>query len=212
MIASFTNGWIFVKTRKTGGTSVEIVLSGWCREPDVCTPVLPDDEIIRARFGGLAPVTRHNGRPLYNHMPASEISAAFPRLWQRAFKFTIERHPYEKAVSRAYWNLGSRGADAATEFDRELAQVIETSSFIDRELYIIDGALAVDEVILHDRLWERIGAIGREAGKSLPDPLPMAKGHFRLEKRPASEILTAAQKSAIQQAAAFEFSTFGFLP
>ena len=52
MIASFAHDFIFVKTRKVGGTSLEIVLSSWCAARDICTPITPEDEAIRARLRG----------------------------------------------------------------------------------------------------------------------------------------------------------------
>ena len=38
MIASFSRGFVFIKGRKTAGTSIEIALSRFCSEGDVITP------------------------------------------------------------------------------------------------------------------------------------------------------------------------------
>src|SRR5690606_5533488 len=108
MIASFTHDFIFIKTRKTAGTSVEIVLSAWCSGRDICTPISADDEILRRRYGG-APRNFHRnaaaeaiyrwavetqnakiiawtyerigkGLAFHNHMPAAAVRAALPDL------------------------------------------------------------------------------------------------------------------------------------
>ena len=88
MIASFSNNFIFLKTRKVGGTSLEIVLSSWCSGDDVCTALPPADERIRARFGGQK---RNNLAPdgsvrFYNHLPAEDIRRELPELWDRAYQ------------------------------------------------------------------------------------------------------------------------------
>ena len=59
MIICHTHKFIFLKTRKTGGTSVEIALSGCCDETDIITPVTPRDEYLRLQVG----------RPCQNFMP-----------------------------------------------------------------------------------------------------------------------------------------------
>lgn len=136
----------------------------------------------------------------------------FPDLWRRAFKFTIERHPYEKVVSRVFWNIYRRGGNLEAEFDRELRDVLETAFFIDRHLYMINGEIAVDEIISFHCLWDRIAELGASIGRSLPTILPDAKAHHRKDRRPAAEILSARQRAAIRNVAAFEFDTFGFAP
>ena len=55
MILSYTNNFLFIKTRKTAGTSIEIALSLKCSKKDVITPISPNDEIIRKRLFGLLP-------------------------------------------------------------------------------------------------------------------------------------------------------------
>jgi hypothetical protein len=210
MIVSFTNRFIFIKTRKTAGTSTEIVLSSWCEAPDFCSRISKNDEPLRAQYGGLAPIARYNGRRINNHMPASAIAELVPDFWPEAFKFAVERHPYEKIVSRAYWNIGKRGGDPAKEFEAELETVLEPASFDDEQNYMIDGKIAVDEIIMFEDLWTRLEALGRSLGKSLPRPLPRAKGHHRINRLPAREILTNDQKAQIRQKAARQFDLFGF--
>ena len=48
MIVSHKHKFIFVKTVKTAGTSVEIALSRFCGENDIITPIHPPDEELRA--------------------------------------------------------------------------------------------------------------------------------------------------------------------
>jgi hypothetical protein len=210
MIASFSNKFIFLKTRKTGGTSLEIVLSSWCSDGDVMTAISPDDEVMRRQVCQLEPVSYYDGQRVFNHMPAARVKQLFPDFWDEAFKFAVERHPYEKVISRTYWNIGRRGGDFDLEFDRELEETLNSGIFIDRDIYMIDGQIAVDEVIDHGAMWSRIAELAWDWGKALPDNLPRAKGHHRQDRRPAAEILSEQHKEKIRQIAAFEFDAYGY--
>jgi hypothetical protein len=57
MIISHEHKFIFVKTRKTAGTSIEIALSKFCGPDDVICPIR-----LRRHFGGQAPLCGSAGR------------------------------------------------------------------------------------------------------------------------------------------------------
>ncbi|MEE4111078.1 MAG: hypothetical protein V2I24_17125 [Halieaceae bacterium] len=51
MILSHRHRFIFIKTRKTAGTSIEASLSRYCGPDDIITPVTLEDEWFRGQFG-----------------------------------------------------------------------------------------------------------------------------------------------------------------
>jgi hypothetical protein len=56
MIVSFDRNFLFVKTTKTAGTSIEVALSRILNsEKDIITTIPPEDELIRLKEGGLSP-------------------------------------------------------------------------------------------------------------------------------------------------------------
>ena len=122
MIVSHRHKFIFIKSRKTAGTSVEIALSRFCGDEDIVTPIRPEttEELEKMGFKGaqnyrLSPLqfTVHDWRerlrgkrPAFrDHLPAASIKKVLgDKVWNSYFKFSIERNPYDKAVSRYYWS------------------------------------------------------------------------------------------------------------
>lgn len=239
MIASFEHGFIFIKTRKTAGTAIELVLSSLCGDADIITPIHPDDEKIRQAHGwrgpqnfrvGPASASGHEGvlerggeadyqemmkghptgNEYYNHMPASlarrMLGEAF---WEKAHKWTIERHPYEKAVSQAYFKMWFMGRPAA-DFQAVLDELIAGNEIDNGDLYTIDGKVALDEIIRQEDLPGSFQAVLAKSGLRFDGALPRAKTVQRADRRPAAEILTEKQKKAIYESCRGTFELMGY--
>src|SRR6476620_9128581 len=110
VIISHKYRFIFVKTLKTAGTSIEVFLSQHCGPDDVLTPILPHVEPHRPR--------NHEG--FFNHMPAAAIrDRVGPDVWRGYFKFCVERNPWDKTLSYYHMQNGRQGG--ALSLDRFLA-------------------------------------------------------------------------------------------
>ena len=133
MILSHEHKFIFLKTRKTAGTSLEIALSKYCQERDIITSVGDKDNAIRASLGYLGPqnyiryryyfswkkLFRWHDRKsdlFYHHMKAKKVKKIVGKeVWDSYFKFAIVRNPFEFVVSRYFWS----NAKGNTEKSRE---------------------------------------------------------------------------------------------
>lgn len=116
MIICHERKLIFIKSKKVAGTSMEIALSKFCGADCVITRISPIDEATRIALGhrgaqnyhvrGLNRLlTRRWSGKLGNHITASKVHAIFgPSIWQNYCKFTIVRNPFDRAVSRFYWD------------------------------------------------------------------------------------------------------------
>ena len=231
VIASFSRDVAFIKTHKTAGTSVEVVLREWCRPGDIVTPISASDERDFPPPEGVRPVTwtvipswREQRRAgvsarraavaltmprLYNHMPAGKVRALFPDLWERGTTFAVDRHPYEKAVSYAFWRARH---DPSADVSAVLDDVVRHHPLSDRALYTSGHEVIVSELVDFDRLWSWMADLAVSRGCSLPEPLPQAKSWARTDRTPAADLLTPEQKRVLRARLAFEFELFDFEP
>jgi len=133
MIISHKYKFIFIKTAKTAGTSIEVFLSPICADDDIFTPFSksepghkprnyqgffnPFPEIIsliknRAKYDDWnfsRLILKYllsviNRRKFFHHIPAWQIrNRVSPDVWDNYFKFCVERNPYSKVISGWYW-------------------------------------------------------------------------------------------------------------
>jgi hypothetical protein len=214
MIVSYSRNFIFIKTRKTAGSTVEAVLAGGCGPEDIIAKTdgdtYPGANIpIAGRAGAGEGKPNKKGRKkrgdFYNHMTAAEMRPKLdPAFWDKAFKVTVERHPYEKAVSQAFFRLNksNRRNEAFPEF---LDRVVQTGKYAGFPMWSIDGKVAVDEFIRQETLEADLRRIAAKLGVPVPDELPVMKARTRSDLRPAREILSDAQKQFIYDTCREEF-------
>jgi hypothetical protein len=91
MIISHRHKFIFVKTRKTAGSSIEKYLINYLGSTDICTG---SDSDGTPRLN----TTEWNG-----HRGYKWISHNFPNEWNSYYKFAVERNPWDKVVSLYYF-------------------------------------------------------------------------------------------------------------
>lgn len=191
MIVSHRHRFIFLKTMKTAGTSVELALSDSCGDDDIITPVTAADEVLRGRRGpqhylgdpALARPIRPDGRSeairdcgdCYNHMTAREVrDRVGARIWRDYFKWTIERNPWDRQVSWYYFT--QRGLDRIA-FDQHLQ--LSEARLSNFDIYAIDDRVAVDFVCRFETLTADLTTALAAVGLVPPARWPRAKSTFR---------------------------------
>ena len=139
VIASHQHRFIFLKTRKTAGTSVEIALSKVCGPDDIITEISPEDEALRQAAGGRAPQNFESPplpRKAYNHMGAKRPrpgGAGFADY----FTFAIERNPWDAVVSLYFWKYKDR--PELPDFETYVQEIWIEQLANNRRLYRIRG-------------------------------------------------------------------------
>lgn len=199
MVISHRHRFIFIKTYKTAGTSIEVFLSQRCGPHDVLTPILPP----------VAPHAPRNHEGFYNHIPASEVQAKIPReVWDGYFKFCVERNPWDKTLSH-YHMMNYRSGGVLT-FDEYLATADLPVSY---RLYTdpAGSRIIVDRVLRYENLLPDLGAVFGRLGIPFAGSLEAnAKGEYRTDRRPYHEVYTEAQRRRVEEAFAWEIRTHGY--
>ena len=236
MIVSHTHKFIFIKTRKTAGTSVEIALSESCGAKDIITPLWEDDELARQEWSGrsaqnhkgpfnplidvrAAGIRRtrhalrrwHKNQKYWNHMPAVVVRARLGRsIWQDYLTFTIERDPIDKTVSHFYWeNFWREHHGHPPLSPSEYAR--QGKLCVNLPLYTdFQGRVMVDRVLRFESLQDDFNAVCREIGMKTPRPLPRTKSKQRKKKATFEELFTPREQAQIRARFSREATVAGY--
>lgn len=213
MIVSHKHKFIFVKTAKTAGTSVEIFLSSLCGAEDIVTPIKEADEQLRKEVGGVGPgnCVMPSGARAYNHMSLKELYDGFPeRDLSDYFKFTIERNPAEKLISLYFWDYKGKRPGVSPDEYVKLPGKLDILKERGWNLYTIDGEVAVDSVIDYGSLGPSLERILSGLGITGKVDLVSAKSGLRKDLRPASEILSDESLRIIRERFQEEIALMGY--
>lgn len=229
MIVCHRYKYIFIKTTKTAGTSIEIALSKYCGPDDIITPISPPDEIIRRERGGIGPqhfqmpfaeygprdflmLLRKRRRRLkfYNHMAASDIRLHTPaEVWNSYYKFCIARNPWDRLISSYYWATKNKEPKPTfSEFlDSPAPAALDRLGF---GRYTIDGEVMADRICRYENLAAELEAVRQHLGMPKPLDLPHAKGSFRQDKRNYREVYTPEQRDRVAVQFGREIALLGY--
>ena len=224
MIISHKYKFIFLKTTKTAGTSVEIALSKFCGVDDIITAISPEDEKTRSDLGYPGPqnhfkygprdwiniLRRKKRRKLfYNHITAEKVTERIkPDIWDSYYKFCFERNPWDRAISTYYWLYKTEPRPTITEFIKSDALLsLKRRGF---DLYTLGGEIAVDKVCRFEAISDELEEIRKRLGIPEKLELPHAKSKFRKDKRSYRDILGEEEKDIIAELFHDEIDLLGY--
>jgi len=226
MIISHKYKFIFIKTRKTAGTSIEVFLSQHCAADDIATPIYPHVEPHLSRnyhgfWNPLPEMVYRKGwninktisdvlkrRKFFNHMPAKVVQARVSReIWRNYYKFCVERNPWDKTLSH-YYTVNVR-----TKKNLSLDAYFQQRSFcVDHPKYLDeDGNFLVDRVVRYESLSQELGEVFEQLGIPFDGSLGVyAKGNYRKDKSPYQDVFSTSQAEMIRKAFAKEIALYGY--
>jgi Sulfotransferase family len=200
MVISHKYKFIFIKTGKTAGTSIEVFLSSVCASADILTPIYPHVE----------PHLPRNHEGFYNRMSAHEIrSIVGYKIWNEYFKFCVERNPWDKTVS--YYHM----AKAKYGSDLTMNEYLKTGELPINYLRYTEKndprKIIVDQVVLYEDLIQGLQDVFNRIGIPFSGSIGVnAKSEYRKERRPYQEIFTSEQATFIRQAYLPEIELHGY--
>ncbi|EMR03571.1 sulfotransferase family protein [Cesiribacter andamanensis] len=227
MIISHKHKFIFVKTQKTAGSSLEIALSAICGAEDVLTPLDEDEEKVRKALGYrgaqnyIIPFWQYKTLDwakffyfrkrlqYYHHMSAHQIKWYLGAdIWKSYFTFCFERNPWDKVISYYYWEEGDRREKNIQDFLLS-GRGGDMRGF---DLYSQGGVPIVDKVYKYENMEDNLKDLSDRLGLCTALRLPeyRAKGGARKDKRSYREILSAQEAELIAAIFAREIKYFSY--
>lgn len=172
MFVSHRHQFVFLRTKKTAGTSIEVYLEQVLLPTEKQT--LDDKRHLQYMSNDYLVGRRQtNNREFYDHMPHQQLARKLGKAWQRYFKFCGVRNPWDKAVSRYWWELvyDPKMKKYQPQPDATMDQIRSLfSSFVlecpwvltdDQRIYFNGDDLVVDRVIRYEHLHEDFAKICR---------------------------------------------------
>lgn len=226
MIISHKHKFIFIKTKKTAGTSIEVFLSQYCGDNDIVTPIHPriephvarnyrgfwnpvPDFFFRGGMGYKFAVLRLiGGYKFYNHIPAMHVKERIPdNIWDSYFKFCVERNPWDKTISHYYWRKH--------EFNQSLTfeRYLQKGKFcLNYPLYIDHkGKILVDRVVKYESLASEMSEVFAMLGIPFNGDFGVkAKSGVRKDNRSYREVYTNEQKKIVEEVFSREIELHGY--
>ena len=220
MIVSHKYQFIFLKTSKTAGTSIEIALSRICDKGDIITAVSDEDEKIRNELGGqpssIYPASKSiynprdwyhyliNGKQkqiYYNHISARKLKRRLPKqVWDDYYRFCVVRNPWDRVLSQYHWRYRSIAEDERPSLD-DFLDSTHARSLIRKgyKLYTIGGEVQVDKICRYENLKQDLEQVRQELGLPAEIELPGAKSGYRKDRRHYRDVLNQSQSRRIAE-------------
>ena len=228
MLVSHRKKFIYMKTAKTAGTSVEIYFEPYCmRENEWKFAQQRDEYVSEAGIVGSRIGIKQGRlqRMWHEHMPAAQIKKQLgDELWNTYFKFCTIRNPFDKLVSgfhhferrykkflRSNKKIKTLAGTTMKERFSEWLHYIEQIGRTDRDKYMIDNKICVDYFIRYENLENGIRHVcGRLAIPFEADRIPNILSGIRPAGRRMGEYYDAVTIAIVERLYAFELQHFEY--
>ena len=175
MIISHKYKFIFIKTRKTAGSSIEYNLSSLLGEHDIITPLngipkaekhLSKNYIIDTKLStffkkiGLSKISKFFLYKIKPHEHAYKVRKIVgEKVWRTYFKFCVEREPVDKCLSYYFMRKYSSTSSKKRK-DMIWSDFVNKGNFpIDYNFYTHNDELIVDKIINYENLNNELNEI-----------------------------------------------------
>jgi hypothetical protein len=237
-LVSHKHRFVFLKTRKTGGTSFEMLLEPYCAPADhevvhhttgrMSREGIVGVRVSPARFDGLRSdrtmpqtlVIGESGEPeaieWLSHTPASRVKRALGSRWDSYRRITSVRNPFTRAVSFFFHEMDIGNLPWTTDLDEArpaFSAFVHSGRFRDdTDITHIDGELVVHDAFRLEHRTQDVARIGERLGLPLDaaDLLHMKNVGKQRASFPARELFDDDTADAVRQASAWVFDTYGY--
>jgi hypothetical protein len=142
MILSKHHGFIFIKTRKTAGSTLEKLLYPYLnKDIDICTGSERDG------------TPNLNSHTKMGHMPWQGVATYYGDEFNKHWKFTIERNPWDKVVSGYFWHQKIKPGMWKDKTFEEYLMINHNTFPMDWTHYAQEDELKVDKVFKYEEIF-----------------------------------------------------------
>ena len=221
MIISHKHKFVFVKTTKTAGTSVEIALSTICGDQDILSRLHPVDEQIRqdeaGRGGQNFDIVMPSGRETRVTSHARyQLARRYlgDQSYRGYFSFAFERNPFDRVVSAYHYirqERQKRGEDVSRfTFEGMVKEERHLRQLHDRGwgLYTQDGKFMVNQVYRYEDLEGAMQDIAKRIG--LDSRLSLKETKKTRRDRDYRSHYTPELRAIVERNFALEIEAFGY--
>lgn len=205
MVISHSRRFIYWKPHKVASTSVMYALSKLCNENDSCGGIAGHVEEKTENYRRNMQAFAHL-QTMGNHATPSEIKDICEilwgsELWDRYYKFTVVRNPWDWALSLLDYSQNQLGATLS------FTDVIERSQR--RYWFSEDGKPLADFYLHYESLEDDFATVCRTIGAP-ETPLPHLRIGQRDKSKPYWEHYSDANRALIERAFEMEIDYFGY--
>ena len=231
MIISHKYKFIFIKTRKTAGSSIQMYLSELCGEDDIITPIDKPERKYRPRnyrglFNPLPRLSEQLGEPrkmlltagrflalkkFNSHIMARHVKKRIPAdVWNSYYKFAVDRNPWDKVLSH-YHYVRQR----YDKYDEGISfnEYLRVAELPYNYMIYTDSAnrLMIDRVIKYEELNEGLSDVFGILGVPFDGVLRVnEKSHYRKEKKNYREFYNDDQRDFVAERFSVEIGMHGY--
>lgn len=145
MIICHSGQWIFIKGQRTAGSSIQYALQKYCKQGDIITKMWEMPNNYQVRESRTIKFISHDG--------ANKIkSHVGEKRWQKYFKFTFDRNPWEKVVSLYCYLRKLKRIESSCPFDRYIRTTKPSALALNIPRYSLDSKIAVDFIGRYENL------------------------------------------------------------
>lgn len=217
MLVSHRKQFIYLKTVKTAGTSVESYFEPYCMLDGEWQQTHTREEYSSSAgiigYRGL----HSKGKTYFNHISAAGLKALLPEaIWQQYFKFAVIRDPFDKQVSAFYFFSKMKGIELSHD-SKELvkqfrAWLSQTKGIYDGDKYLIESKFILDGYIKYETLQQDLIKVGDLLDIPYEEArLPRFKSEFRpVARQHFAEFYDQPTVDIVRQRYEFELEKFGY--